>query len=121
MNDEPHDTTLVFNSLQSNSNFLDPWKCIMIQSQYYSFPYTPDTFSCGLLVLVYHDSSETKTPAIPIPVPTHILVTATFCFLRFNSDKTVTTCLVPVQPRGCLGGVMSVTRIDTKKVERTQY
>lgn len=46
-------------------------------------------------------ASETNTPAIPMPVPTHILVTATFCFRRLSSDRTVTTCLVPVAPSGC--------------------
>lgn len=49
-------------------------------------------------VIVY---SATHTAAIPIPVPTHILLTPTFLLVRFNSYSSVLTCLAPVQPKGC--------------------
>ena len=50
-------------------------------------------------VLLTH--SLTQTAAIPIPVPTHILVTPIFFPVRPNSLKSVATCLAPVQPKGC--------------------
>lgn len=54
--------------------------------------------SCAIVPVHTYKSSLTKTPAMPIPVPTHIEVTATLAFLRLSSDSAVTTCLVPVQP-----------------------
>lgn len=44
--------------------------------------------------------SRTQTAAIPIPVPTHILVTPTSSPLLPNSFSKVETCLAPVHPRG---------------------
>lgn len=45
--------------------------------------------------------SDTNIPAIPIPVPTHIDVTATFFPRCLSSVSAVTTCRAPVHPRGC--------------------
>jgi hypothetical protein len=44
--------------------------------------------------------SETQTAAIPIPVPTHMLVTPIFLFVRLSSVSSVLTWREPVQPRG---------------------
>lgn len=53
---------------------------------------------------IFHASilpySATQTAAMPIPVPTHILVTPTFCPVRLSSVNNVPTCLAPVQPNG---------------------
>jgi hypothetical protein len=55
----------------------------------------------ALLQCAYpHYCSFTNTPAMPIPVPTHILVTPIFWFRLLSSERRVTTCLVPVAPSG---------------------
>lgn len=48
-----------------------------------------------------HPYSATHTAAIPMPVPTHMLVTPTFLSVLFNSYSNVETCRAPVQPNGC--------------------
>ena len=44
--------------------------------------------------------SATHTAAMPIPVPTHILVTPTFLPVLRSSVNKVLTCQAPVQPSG---------------------
>ena len=38
--------------------------------------------------------------AMPMPVPMHMLVTPILWFVRFNSVRSVLTCLAPVTPSG---------------------
>jgi hypothetical protein len=52
----------------------------------------------GCLCIVY---SATHTAAMPMPVPTHILVTPICLPVRLSSVSRVLTCLAPVTPRGC--------------------
>jgi cellulose synthase/poly-beta-1,6-N-acetylglucosamine synthase-like glycosyltransferase len=47
-----------------------------------------------------YNCSFTNKPAIPIPVPMHILVRRIFFFCLLHSLKPVTICLAPVVPRG---------------------
>ena len=66
-----------------------------LSSYYYNaFPMNPPWHSSPLY-------SATQTAAMPIPVPTHILVTPTFSPRLLNSYNNVLTCLAPVQPSGC--------------------
>lgn len=45
--------------------------------------------------------SFTSRPAIPCPVPIHILVKQIFFFVRLASLKIVQICRAPVAPNGC--------------------
>ena len=54
--------------------------------------------SCNQRCLQY---SATNNPAMPIPEPTHILVSPTFLPVRLSSVNKVDTCLAPVVPKGC--------------------
>jgi hypothetical protein len=45
--------------------------------------------------------SATNNPAMPIPEPTHILVSPTFLPVRLSSVNKVDICLAPVVPKGC--------------------
>ena len=49
----------------------------------------------------HYTCSLTNSPAIPWPVPIHILVTRIFFFVLLASLKTVHICLAPVAPSGC--------------------
>src|ERR1035437_1930745 len=56
-----------------------------------SEPWDPRSYNCSL----------TNSPAIPCPVPIHILVNNTFFFCLRHSLNPVTICLAPVAPKGC--------------------
>ena len=47
------------------------------------------------------DWSISKTPAAPCPVPTHIVTMPCLARWVFNSLRSCTVSLAPVQPRGC--------------------
>jgi hypothetical protein len=49
---------------------------------------------------IIYSCSLTNRPAIPIPVPMHMVVSRTLALRRRHSLRPVTICLVPVQPRG---------------------
>ena len=49
----------------------------------------------------HYTCSLTNSPAIPWPVPIHILVTKIFFFVLLASLKIVHICLAPVAPSGC--------------------
>src|SRR5271154_1127307 len=49
----------------------------------------------------FYSCSLTSNPAIPCPVPIHILVTRTLLFVLLATLKIVQICLAPVAPRGC--------------------
>jgi hypothetical protein len=55
-------------------------------------------FNASVLVYI---CSFTNKPAIPIPVPMHMVVSRTLALRRRHSLRPVTICLAPVQPRGC--------------------
>ena len=48
-----------------------------------------------------YNCSLTNNPAIPCPVPIHILVNKILFFCRLHSLSPVQICLAPVAPSGC--------------------
>jgi hypothetical protein len=73
--------------VHANDNHI-PGECQMLKNQFL------------LLTRYRYNTSLTNNPAIPIPVPRHILVNSIFFFCRLHSLNPHTICLTPVHPNG---------------------